>query len=461
MNKFDSFENRDFKLVKSAIQRFAKNAPLVLGRLTPCSLGHWIVPLGRNKAFVGREHLLATLLAKIPPGINPDDCQRTVIKGLGGVGKTQIALEAAYRLHHQDPGCSVFWVSAVDATSFENAYRQIGQKLQIRGIEDDKANVKALVKTALSRDDAGRWLLIVDNIDDEVLLFPGARAAASESSNLLATPFLEQYFPFSRNGSILFTTRNHKVAIRLAGTGGSVITIPAIERAESRTLLETNLDCRLTGDDESIRRLLDLLVDLPLAIMQASAFIKANGTSVPKYLQIYQDNSENELGLLSEEFYDKHRYERAENAIATTWLISFRQILSYHPLAADYLRYICFFAEKDIPFSFLSSVNSVKTEKAIGTLKAYAFLTERDNGNSYDIHRLVQIAAQTWLKANGGWQEWATKALRRLAEAFPFPKHENRQVWIGYLPHAQHILRFRRDIAYSENAEQSLQGLFF
>jgi hypothetical protein len=234
-----------------------------------------------------------------------------------------------------------------------------------------------------------------------------------------------------------------------------------MDRIESRALLETNLDCRLTGDNESTRRLLDLLADLPLAIKQAWAFMKANGTSVTNYLQIYQDNSETEVALLSEEFYDEHRYQRTENAIATTWLISFRHIMELDPLAADYLRYICFFAEKNIPRSLLPSAAIIRIEQSIGTLKAYAFLTERDNGNSYDIHRLVQIAARTWLKANGEWQEWATKALRRLAEAFPYPKHENRQTWIGYITHAQHILQFRKDITDNEEAEQDLRDLLF
>jgi hypothetical protein len=98
----------------------------------------WVVPLGRNKDFVGRESLLAQLLEKIPPSADEDDCQRTAIEGLGGVGKTQIALEAAFRVHAKHD-CSVFWIPAVDATTFENAYREIGRQLGIQGIDEDKA----------------------------------------------------------------------------------------------------------------------------------------------------------------------------------------------------------------------------------------------------------------------------------------------------------------------------------
>jgi hypothetical protein len=120
---------------------------------------HWIVPFGRNKDFVGRETILTDLVAKILPSGDEHDCQRTAIEGLGGVGKTQIALETAFRIGDAHPDCSIFWVPAVDATTFENAYRAIGQQLKVPGIEEEKADVKALVKAALSHDSVGSWLL--------------------------------------------------------------------------------------------------------------------------------------------------------------------------------------------------------------------------------------------------------------------------------------------------------------
>src|SRR4051794_32153706 len=114
-----------------------------------------MVPFGRNKDFVGRDLILQQLLERITPDAEKDDCQRTAIRGLGGVGKTQVALEAVYRIHETDPECSVFWVPAVDATSFEQVYRDIGRKLGVRGVEDSKADVKVLVRTALGHENAG------------------------------------------------------------------------------------------------------------------------------------------------------------------------------------------------------------------------------------------------------------------------------------------------------------------
>ncbi|KAK8031851.1 kinesin light [Apiospora arundinis] len=151
---------------------------------------HFLVPFGRNEDFVGRESILAQLLEKIIPSAQKDDCQRTVIEGLGGVGKTQIALHAAYRVRELHPECSVFWVPVVNTATFENAYQEIGQALGIQGIDDDKANTKALVKTALSKESAGSWLMIIDNADDPDLFFD-KRDGASPTTLCLSAGKIE------------------------------------------------------------------------------------------------------------------------------------------------------------------------------------------------------------------------------------------------------------------------------
>lgn len=77
-----------------------------------------------------------------------------------------LALEFACRMRRKSPDCSVFWVSAISRAAFDRAYLQIGQLLNIPGIIEEKANVNQLVKTGLSQENTGPWLLIVDNADD-------------------------------------------------------------------------------------------------------------------------------------------------------------------------------------------------------------------------------------------------------------------------------------------------------
>ncbi|KAK3938097.1 kinesin light chain [Diplogelasinospora grovesii] len=331
---------------------------------------HFFVPFGRNKDF---------LLERIPPSADKDDCQRTAIEGLGGVGKTQIALEAAFRVRDEHPDCHIFWVPA-------NAYREIGRQLGIAGINDDKADVKLLVKTALSQS-ADNWLLI--------LLFGTAGA----------TP---------HRGSILFTTRNHEAR--------GIVNLAEMSRPEAVDLLQRNVAAHQLSDTQSTASLLNFLADLPLAIKQASAYMAKTG--------ITATHNERLIELLSKDFEDRARYKSTRNPVAATWLISFHHISRDNQLAAQYLRFMSFISEKEIP-------------KAIGTLKAYAFITERAGQESYDIHRLVRLAMRNWLAENGELKACTTTVMQQLDEVFPFPTHESRAVCMRYLPHTLAALDFQ------------------
>jgi len=254
----------------------------------------------------------------------------------------------------------VFWVPATDTTSFEGAYRDIGRKLQVEGIEEDNADVKSLVKDALNQERAGRWLLVVDNADDMELFYGKAKV----TNDYHTTSYLARYLPFNRKGSILFTTRNRKAAVKLAGQ--NLITVETMSRPDAIKLLETSLaEKQMMCNSGSTTQLLDLLTDLPLAIRQASAYMNENQMSTATYLEIYRSGDDEMIHLLSEDFEDLGRYENVKNPVAMTWLVSFRQILRYDPLPADYLRFMSFLAEQDIPQSVLAPVvTSVPKDRA-------------------------------------------------------------------------------------------------
>ncbi|UKZ67791.1 uncharacterized protein TrAtP1_008949 [Trichoderma atroviride] len=387
---------------------------------------HFLVPFGRNKNFVGRQAILSRLLEKIRPGGNKEDCQRTVIEGLGGVGKTQIALEAVYVLHNEHPGCSIFWVPAIDATSFENGYRNIGKQLNVKGIDQDMADIKQLVKTALSEESSGSWLLVIDNADDVALFFGDAELSA--------------YLPFSRNGSILFTTRNREAAVRLDILVENIFNVTEMGQYEALNLLQRGLKESQISDTEATGKLLDLLANLPLAIRQASAYMATKHVSTTEYLELCLSNPRDMISLLSKDFEDRHRYKEIQNPVATTWLISFHQILHNDPLAAKYLRFMSILMEKDIPKYLLPTSTRLETVDAIGTLKGYAFITQQEGGDFFDMHRLVRLAMRNWLEKEGELKEMVASAIQRLNEVMPFPEHDNRKIWMRCLPHAHAIL---------------------
>ncbi|OAL53460.1 TPR-like protein [Pyrenochaeta sp. DS3sAY3a] len=442
MNKFDGPTNHHFGLVSHVLRGFVDKASSVLEKRMKSSWArYWIVPFGRNEDFVGRRSVLDWLVKELLPDSNPDDCQRVAIVGLGGIGKSQIALEAVYRIRDRDPTCSLFWVSAVDVTSFEKAYREIGQELKVDGIGDEKADVKTLVKEALSHDRAGKWLLIIDNADDMEVLYgtPGIGDSTPGTS-------LAKYLPFSHKGSILFTSRSRKVAVDLVQSENHIISIEDMSRDESIELLKTYVKDDLISDTESTAKLLDILANLPLAIRQAGAFMAKHQVSTKEYLATCESCEQDLVELLSEDYQDRYRYDNSQNAVAKTWLISFRDIQKYDPVAADYLKFMCFLADKDIPLSLLPEKGRIKAMKAIGSLKAYGFITQRIEPNSYDIHRLVLTSMLNWLESQGLRAKWAIVVLQRLADVYPFPTHENRNIWLKYQPHAQHFTKKTADV---------------
>ncbi|KAI1312152.1 hypothetical protein F5Y03DRAFT_391118 [Xylaria venustula] len=431
LNKFSGPTDRGFLQVSKELHTMYANRNSVIERRKQIiRTSHFMVPFGRNNNFIGRDTILRQLRERVPPSANKNDCQHTAIEGLGGKGKTQIALEIAYQTRDRYPDCSIFWVPAVDSASFENAFREIGRLLQLPNINDEKADVKMLVKSALNQLDTGSWFLIIDNVDDTDMLFNSMK--------------LVEYLPFSRLGSILFTTRYHEVAVKLDISQGSIINVPEMDDAEATKMLEMGLKESQRSNVESTKRLLHFLANLPLAIKQASAFMTSNrNVTVSQYLGLCESSDTNFIGLLSKKFEDRYRYKdyaMYRNPVATTWLISFEHLSQHNPQAADYLKFICFLAEKDVPLSLLPPTSEIDMAEAIGSLSSYAFILERDTPGSFDMHRLVRLATRNWLHEKGEWEQWTATVVRRLAEQYPYPKHDNKETWTRYLPHGQVLL---------------------
>jgi hypothetical protein len=123
------------------------------------------IPFDLIPGFVGRTVELETLKEQL---LDPNGRRTVSLLGLGGIGKSRLALEVTYQIKLKDAHRSIFWIQASEVSTFERDMLEIGKKLKIPGVEDAKADVKALVKQRLN-DSEGRWLLVLDNADDEAL----------------------------------------------------------------------------------------------------------------------------------------------------------------------------------------------------------------------------------------------------------------------------------------------------
>ncbi|KAI0886603.1 TPR-like protein [Annulohypoxylon maeteangense] len=396
------------------------------------SLGpHWMVPFFRNQHFVAREQELSTLRRW---SSSEELCHSMAIFGLGGVGKTQIALEFAYRTKDENPNCSVFWVPATDRLAFEHAYKQIGHLLNIPGIDANGADVLQLVKDGLSDKGAGQWLMIIDNADDINMIF------RQPSSVEVSAPALIDYVPFSPNGSTLITTRNRKVAVRQAAN--KIIFLEIMGPDDAKQLLERSLlRQEILSDVNVTMELLRILGFLPLAIIHAASYINENDTTIEDYTSLYNDSETEVMKVLSEDFEVHGRYKTVKNSIAATWLISLSQLTRTNPVAIDYLSFMACLSNNSISQSLLLPVESKKQSlEAVGALKAYSFIRKREDGPSFDIHPLVHLASRNWLRNESKLQMWTDKAIVRLVDLLPDGGHDNRAIWTAYLPHAKYLL---------------------
>ncbi|KAL4947389.1 hypothetical protein BDW69DRAFT_204458 [Aspergillus filifer] len=393
------------KLLLSVISACYAN-PNSLGNKT---VRHWIVPLRKNPKFVGRQSEITELEELFALQDGPS---RVAVTGLGGIGKTQVALELAYRIRDRDQERSVFWVPCTSHAVIEQTYLKIAQTLGLYNA--NPAEVKEQVKLYLSSDRAGKWLLIFDNADD-----PEMWLATSDTA-----PPLENFIPESMQGRILFTTRNRKLAMKLSPF--NLVTIPDVDKDIGFKILQQALAREnLLQDTKAATSLLELLAFLPLAITQASAYIIEN--------RITQE--QDAVELLSEDFRDPGRYKDIQNPIITTWLISFNQIRDQNQSAADYLSFMACINPRNIPQGLLPSQISEKQKiDALGLLNAYSCTCNQDAG--INMHRLVQIATRNWLRKNGLFSHWIQRVADRIQEVFPDDYYTNRGIWRDYLPHA-------------------------
>ncbi|KAI1841866.1 hypothetical protein JX266_011944 [Neoarthrinium moseri] len=373
----------------------------------------FLIPLMQNRNFVGRSTALETLQDKF---FVSKISHRVAIVGLGGVGKTQIALQLAY------------WIKA-------NLGNVSILRLGIRTKKDEDTSAK--VRQYLESGRAGKWFLILDNADDMDVL----NGSPSSEGGII------RYLPESEDCPILFTTRSRDVALAVAGS--DIIAVEEMDQKEAGDFLAKSVMQKDSlRDAEATRDLLQELTHLPLAIAQAAAYLNRNPqVSIKRYLELVRGTEDDAVRLLSREFHDSTRYRGGQNAVAATWLVSFDRIRDVDSGAADLLSFISLIEPRAIPRSLLPQKQAaVEMESSIGTLCGYAFLVSRDDGTTYDMHRLVHIASKMWNREEHQLQRIKLDSILHMAEVFPGNDPAHRRLWRTYLPHATRLLQETHDV---------------
>lgn len=191
----------------------------------------------------------------------------------------------------------------------------------------------------------GKWILILDNVDDDELLRKHSAVGTKDEIYMLndppTQPPLRHLFK-SSNGTTIVTTRNRGVALDIA-SHKNIIEVQPINQNEALDLLRKKLGT-LTEHDR-MAQLAQGLEFMPLAIVQAASYIthRSPRCSVSQYLLKIQRSDREAVRMLSEEAGLLHRDWEAKNSIMLTWQISFDHIRGKRPPAADLLSLMSFF----------------------------------------------------------------------------------------------------------------------
>jgi len=379
----------------------------------------------------------------------------------------------------------VFWIHASSTARFEQSYRDIADHIKIFGRKDPKANILKLVHDWLRNGKYGPWLLVLDNVDDTHLPLEtgGAGQGVQETGADSGIPRpISAHLPQSQNGSILITSRNKGIALKLVEEQ-DIIVVEQMAQTHALALFKKKLGS--LGDDKDVAELAEALEYMPLAIVQSAAYVcqKAPRYSVRQYLEDFRKSDCKKTSLLNYEGGQLRRDWEAKNSIIITWQISFEYVWQTWRSAADLLSLMSFFDRQGIPeflvrnrfqskgcrgsqtqldqhnesengeesgeYSVLDSGKDDGFEDDVQVLRNYSFIS-CDTDRSFTMHALVQLAMRKWLEANEQLEPWKQQYVQSLSAAFPSGQYEN---WVSCQALFPHV---KSAVAQRPKAEGSL-----
>ena len=365
---------------------------------------------------MGRKELLENLQSKLCEKQTNKFNHRVALFGIGGVGKTQVAIE--YVVTYKEKYNSVFWITAVDQPSLILGFQEIAIKTKLVNTEGmDGVSVAREVLRWLEKQNS--WLLVMDNVDD--------------------ISIVNNYLPdvTSGEGNILLTTRDPSTTgIPAQGLEVEVFeSQTAVNLLLLRADLDDNSDVKINSEALKIVKELGFLA---LAIEQAAAYIRESLKDIFKFLAVYSANRDK---LLAHRPRENWAYEFV---VATTWSLSFDVIKKGNASAAELLNLFALLNPDEILLEFLDVGkmglteslntlvgNSFELNKALGDLEQFSLIRCPGDGRIVLIHRLVQAVITDNLR-NEDKRRFMEMVVALFLCAFPPFEEDKRQTCRRY-----------------------------
>ncbi len=384
----------------------------------------WNVPYRRNKFYTERDDALDALYQDLKMRDAVALTQPQAITGLGGIGKTQMALEYAYR--YGSKYSAVLWVRSDTLEGLIISFTRLAHVLNLPECNElDQNIVIAAVQRWLRLH--SDWLLIFDNVDEPSI----------------AMPFL----PNAGSGHLLLTTRAQSLGeiarpVQVLPMKPEIGALLLLRRAEILAL-----HAPLEQADEDNRMIASEISGesdgLPLALDQAGAYVNVTSCSLKDYLHFYRTRRQN---LLQERGSFDQDYPAS---VATTWSLSFEKVRKGKPAAADLLNFCAFLAPHAIPETLILesaphlgdvlapvAADPVELDLTYKEALKYSLVQREGDTATLTIHRLVQAVLRDRMPIEIQ-REWMHRAVLAVDAVIPnLLALEQREANVRYLPHA-------------------------
>ncbi|KAF4540599.1 Kinesin light chain [Lasiodiplodia theobromae] len=376
--------------------------------------------------------------------LSPKDIHhRIALAGLGGAGKSMIALKYALDLKKAEDMTSIFWVNASSRFQIEEGYRLIAKAANLPGAEEEDADILRIVYEWLSSDKCGEWLMVLDNADRLDVFMDRLEEGSCQKP-------VWNFIPQNSQGSIIFTTRDTAIGYKLTAEAERrpIVKIPKMPLDRALLLLESKVEFNV-GDRRIAEELVEQLDCLPISIIQASSYMQQMQIGVAEYLERYKEDESTRAVLLQHEITslmkgteDSQEHE-IHTSIVKTWAISFEQIRKANLPAAELLSLLGVLDGSGYPKFLIEAIYSDFARYSAATKDLLTLSLIWPTTDAFEIHSTVYWVTRAWLLNRSVFGKWAEEALSLISSNFPDEDYDSKQ-WEKcrqLLPHANVVLQ--------------------
>jgi tetratricopeptide (TPR) repeat protein len=436
------------KGIRQVVEKLARRWTGAPRPAKPPQFPLFLLPHRRNPFFTDREEHLAALHQFFTSEQTPQT-RIQALHGMGGMGKTLLAIEYACRFSHEYQ--AVFWLNASSPELLSAGMLSLADQLGIPAYDDlNERQLLAAIKQWLQLHD--RWLVVLDDLEDFRVL--------------------DQFIPLYSPGHVLVTTQSQATGQFATPVPVDQLTIEEgaillLRRAKPRQKQQPD-HTALEADILEARKIAQEFAGYPLALDQAGAYIEESRCKLASYLDLYHKQKAALLsrrGRLASDHPDP---------VTTTLALTFQKIAQIDPLALELLRLLAFLHPDGFPDEMIINgassldgplrklaLDPLALDDALTTLQRFSLVHRRADSTTLNLHHILQVVVKKDLTKQQQ-QQFARQVVRLVNASFPAVLFTTWQVCQRYMPQAQHCATLMRDLKLTlREGAQLLERLGF